>query len=111
VTLEVLAGFKFGCLLRHIGSSVSGTTSSAAMSTSCTTSSATGVFSLSHLEVEFLGISFLVIHNPLLITALHRQYLYKLSLQDVLEELDPVQFVLVLMIVLIERPPPISIIS
>jgi hypothetical protein len=57
-----------------------------------------GVFSSSHLEVEYLGFSFLGIHDPLLIAALRRQYLYKPSLQNVLEELDPVQFVLVLTI-------------
>jgi hypothetical protein len=74
--------------------SVSGKTSLATMSTSCTASSVTGVFSLSHLKVESLGFSFLGIHNPLLIAALRWQYLYKLSLQDVLEEQDPGQFVL-----------------
>ncbi len=41
-------------------------------------------FSLSHLEVESLGFSFLGIHNPLLVTDLHWWYLYKLSLQSVL---------------------------
>ena len=86
-------------------------TSLVATSTSCTMSSTTGAFSLSHLEVESLGFSFPGIHDPLLIAALHRLYLYKPSLQDVLEELDLVQFVLVLTIVLIGRLWLISIIA
>ncbi len=62
VTLMVLASSEFRCLSRHIGWSVSGSTSSAATSTSCTASSTTSVFSASHLKMESLGFSFLGIH-------------------------------------------------
>jgi hypothetical protein len=86
-------------------------TSLATLSTFCTASSTAGVFSQSHFKVESLGFSFLGIHDPLLIAALRWQYLYKPSLQDVLEELDLVQFILVLTIVSIGQPPPMSIIA
>ncbi len=58
-----------------------------------------------------LGFSFLEIHDPLLIATLCWQYLYKPNLQDVLEELDLIQFAIVLTIVLIGQLPPKSIIA
>jgi hypothetical protein len=84
VTLKVFASLEFRCLSRHIGWFFPGLTSLAAISTSCTVSSATGAFSLSHLKVESLGFSFLGIHNPLLGTVLCQWDLYKCSLQNVL---------------------------
>ncbi len=62
VILKVLPSSKFRCLSRHIGWSVSGSTSLVSASTSCTASSTTSVFSLSHLKMESLGFSFLGIH-------------------------------------------------